>query len=58
MLLPMNTQYAFNHSEIAILPCKPTHPDVKVSLYREGLAGRGWENVVSIYSFLLPNYIL
>lgn len=45
LFLPTERSYVFNDTQNAVLPCRPTHPDVVVSLQIEGKTSRGIENI-------------
>lgn len=48
LLLPTEDYYVLNNNEPGLIPCRPSHPDVEVSLYRDGRSNRGRENIVNI----------
>lgn len=52
LLLPTESSYVFNDSQKVLLPCRPTHPDVFVSLQKPALTGRGMENIVRIFIYM------
>jgi len=59
LLLPTEEYYVLNHNEAGLIPCRPSHPDVEVSLYRDGRSNRGRENIVKIrlhFSILLMSF--
>ena len=51
LLLPTEEYYVLNHNEAGLIPCRPSHPDVEVSLYRDGRSNRGRENIVTIFIY-------
>lgn len=53
LLLPTEEYYVLNHNEPGLIPCRPSHPDVEVSLYRDGRSNRGRENIVNLYFHIL-----
>lgn len=56
--MPISPDYVFKKSERVIIPCRPTHQEVVVSLMKTAQTGRGLENIVSSYTtnllYLLP----